>query len=199
MPRRTSHSAGEVPARADTEIARYHRDDLVGAAAGHVTSPKGGRLRYVPMTARLASALQGETCSKHRVARLMREANLRALHGYLVRRWSVRRGVLTERALVGIGCDRSRGVKSEMSAKEACLRTSAQRKKRSVVYRILNVVFILVGVVHLAMTAMNRGATDFATYVLQMDISMLWLVIAGMWVAFSRIWGELSEEAAARK
>jgi hypothetical protein len=79
------------------------------------------------------------------------------------------------------------------------LRTSAQRKNRSVVYRILNVVFILVGVVHLAMTAMNRGTTDHATYVLQMDISIVWLVIAGMWVAFSRIWGELSEEAAARK
>ena len=79
------------------------------------------------------------------------------------------------------------------------MRTSAQRKNRSVAYRILNVVFILVGVVHLAMTIMNRGATDHATYVLQMDISILWLVIAGTWVAFSRIWGELSEEAAARK
>ena len=86
-----------------------------------------------------------------------------------------------------------------IAAKEVGLRTSAQRKKRSVAYRILNVVFILVGVVHLGMTAMNRGATDHATYVLQMDISILWLVIAGMWVAFSRIWGELSEEAAARK
>ena len=85
-----------------------------------------------------------------------------------------------------------------MSAKEAPLRTSAQRKKRSVVYRILNVVFILVGVAHLAMTAMNR-APDPATYVLQVDISIVWLVLAGMWVAFSRIWGELSEEAAARK
>jgi len=31
----------------------------------------------------------GETCSKHRVARLMREANLRALHGYRTRRWVV--------------------------------------------------------------------------------------------------------------
>ena len=31
----------------------------------------------------------GETCSKHRVARLMREANLRALHGYRTRRLSV--------------------------------------------------------------------------------------------------------------
>ena len=31
----------------------------------------------------------GETCSKHRVERLMREANLRALHGYRVRRQSV--------------------------------------------------------------------------------------------------------------
>ena len=31
----------------------------------------------------------GESCSKHRVSRLMREANLRALHGYRTRRWSV--------------------------------------------------------------------------------------------------------------
>ena len=31
----------------------------------------------------------GETCSNHRVARLMRQANLRARHGYRTRRWSV--------------------------------------------------------------------------------------------------------------
>ena len=31
----------------------------------------------------------GETCSKHRVARLMRLNGLRALHGYRTRRWSV--------------------------------------------------------------------------------------------------------------
>jgi len=31
----------------------------------------------------------GETCSKHRVARLMRLNQLRALHGYRIRRWSV--------------------------------------------------------------------------------------------------------------
>jgi putative transposase len=31
----------------------------------------------------------GETCSKHRVARLMRVNNLRALHGYHTRRWTV--------------------------------------------------------------------------------------------------------------
>ena len=31
----------------------------------------------------------GETCSKHRVARLMREHGLRALHGYRTRRWTV--------------------------------------------------------------------------------------------------------------
>ena len=31
----------------------------------------------------------GEACSKHRVARLMREHGLRALHGYRTRRWSV--------------------------------------------------------------------------------------------------------------
>lgn len=31
----------------------------------------------------------GEGCSKHRVSRLMREAGLRALHGYRTRRWAV--------------------------------------------------------------------------------------------------------------
>jgi putative transposase len=31
----------------------------------------------------------GETCSKHRVARLMRDNGLRALHRYRMRRWSV--------------------------------------------------------------------------------------------------------------
>jgi putative transposase len=31
----------------------------------------------------------GETCSKHRVAQLMRVNNLRALHGYRMRRWAV--------------------------------------------------------------------------------------------------------------
>ncbi len=31
----------------------------------------------------------GETCSKHRIARLMRTDNLRALHGYRTRRWLV--------------------------------------------------------------------------------------------------------------
>src|SRR5271163_538792 len=31
----------------------------------------------------------GETCSKHRVARLMRQNNLRALHGYRTRRVAV--------------------------------------------------------------------------------------------------------------
>jgi putative transposase len=31
----------------------------------------------------------GETCSKHRVARLMRQAHLRAQHGYRIRRWTV--------------------------------------------------------------------------------------------------------------
>ncbi len=31
----------------------------------------------------------GETCSKHRVARLIRENRLQALHGYRTRRWSV--------------------------------------------------------------------------------------------------------------
>src|SRR2546430_10785153 len=31
----------------------------------------------------------GDTCSNHRVARLIREHQLRALHGYRMRRWSV--------------------------------------------------------------------------------------------------------------
>lgn len=31
----------------------------------------------------------GETYSKHRVARLMRQANVRALHGYRTQRWTI--------------------------------------------------------------------------------------------------------------
>src|SRR6185436_9602238 len=31
----------------------------------------------------------GDTCSTHRVTRLMRQADLRALHGYRTRRWTV--------------------------------------------------------------------------------------------------------------
>lgn len=42
----------------------------------------------------------GETCSKHRVARLMRADGLRALHGYRTRRWEVGRpAVLTPNLL----------------------------------------------------------------------------------------------------
>ena len=44
------------------------------------------RLHALPL-ARQKQA--GETCSKHRVARLMRTNHLRALHGYRTRRWSV--------------------------------------------------------------------------------------------------------------
>jgi putative transposase len=49
--------------------------------------------RATASTARAARFLDlreaGETCSKHRVARLMRQGNLRALHGYRTRRWDV--------------------------------------------------------------------------------------------------------------
>lgn len=42
----------------------------------------------------------GETCSKHRVARLMRENGLRALHGYRTRRWVIGKpAVLTPQLL----------------------------------------------------------------------------------------------------
>jgi len=42
----------------------------------------------------------GEACSKHRVARLMRENNLRALPGFRIRRWAAGKPSL-ERSLVG--------------------------------------------------------------------------------------------------
>ena len=41
----------------------------------------------------------GETCSKHRVERLMRENGLRALHGYRTRRWGEKRSVLIHNPL----------------------------------------------------------------------------------------------------
>lgn len=56
-----------------------------------------------------------ETCSKHRVARLMRENRRSALHGYRTRRWSVGKPavLIANPVLVGdappITCDDQRG------------------------------------------------------------------------------------------
>jgi putative transposase len=46
----------------------------------------------------------GETCSKHRVARLMRVNQLRALHGYRTRRWSVGKPSVLIPNLLKRGC-----------------------------------------------------------------------------------------------
>lgn len=49
-----------------------------------------GESRYLRGAARLPDLREaGETCSKHRVARLMRVNNLRALDGYRIQRWAV--------------------------------------------------------------------------------------------------------------
>lgn len=47
------------------------------------------RLRRPSGLPRPSRVRAGETCSKHRVARLMRVNHVRALHGYRIRRWSV--------------------------------------------------------------------------------------------------------------
>src|SRR5207248_3352319 len=74
----------------------------VASAPGFESGPRGcpppspdsrvirGESRYLWRAAcLLRSAEAGETCSKHRVARLIRENSLRALHGHRMRRWAV--------------------------------------------------------------------------------------------------------------
>jgi putative transposase len=65
-----------------------------GARGRSAASPDSGVVRREPGVYRAPRVFldlreAGETCSKHRVARLMREANPRALHGYRTRRWAV--------------------------------------------------------------------------------------------------------------
>ncbi len=78
------------------------------------------------------------------------------------------------------------------------MRTSAQRNKRKTVYRAFNVAFILIGVVHLGI-ALSQGDAHDGTFPMKIDIALLWLVFAGIWVALSRIWGELAEMNATSK
>jgi hypothetical protein len=65
------------------------------------------------------------------------------------------------------------------------------------VYRVINVFFILIGWAHVFL-ALKDGIHNDA-FQGKMDIALLWLVFAGMWVAISRIWGELAEMSEASK
>jgi putative transposase len=72
---RVASAADLGPAQEDARLLRLIRASVV-ASHGIYGAPR------VFLDLREA----GKTCSKHRVARLMREANLRALHGYRMRR-----------------------------------------------------------------------------------------------------------------
>lgn len=77
------------------------------------------------------------------------------------------------------------------------MRTSAQRNQRKTIYRVLSVVFVLIGVAHLAVARMGSVHDD--AFLRQTDIAVLWLLFGGTWVALSRLWGELAEMNAASK
>ena len=76
------------------------------------------------------------------------------------------------------------------------MRTYAQRRKRGIAYRILSVVWILIGATHLFM-ALTQGDVHDEAYLRKIEIAFLWLMFGGTFVALSRIWGELAEEKAA--
>jgi uncharacterized membrane protein len=77
------------------------------------------------------------------------------------------------------------------------VRTAVQRNRRKTIYRVLSVVFVLIGVVHAVMALMG-GIHDEA-YQTKIDIALLWLLFGATWVALSRLWGELAEMSAAAK
>ena len=77
------------------------------------------------------------------------------------------------------------------------MRTPAQRNRRKTAYRVLNVVFILIGVAHLV--ALRQGDIQDDAFPWKVSIAILWLAVAGIWVAVSRIWGELAETDTAPK
>ena len=71
-------ASGSPEGQADVHLAKY------GARPCDVRLHQGSWQAVQRASHREA----GETCSKHRVARLMRQANLRAAHGYRTRRWA---------------------------------------------------------------------------------------------------------------
>ncbi len=74
------------------------------------------------------------------------------------------------------------------------MRTSAQRNQRKTIYRVLSVVFVLMGVAHVAVARMGSVHDD--AFLRQTDIAVLWLLFGATWVALSRLWGELAEMSA---
>lgn len=78
------------------------------------------------------------------------------------------------------------------------LRTSVQRNRRKTIYRVLSVVFVLIGMAHYFVAFMQGGVKDDA-FLWKIDIALLWLLFGATWVALSRLWGELAETNAAPK
>ena len=79
------------------------------------------------------------------------------------------------------------------------MRTAAERKRRRIMYRVISVVFILAGVAKAIATMLDLHSGRLTSRFPQMDEAFIWFVLAGTWVAISRVWGELADEAAARE
>jgi hypothetical protein len=78
------------------------------------------------------------------------------------------------------------------------VRTSAERKKRSVTYRVISVIFVLIGLASGFMALLARHADDSPALTLsRMGFAALWLGLGATWVALSRLWAELAEERSA--
>jgi hypothetical protein len=78
------------------------------------------------------------------------------------------------------------------------VRTSAERKKRSVTYRVISVVFILIGLASGFLALLHHHTDDSPALILsRMGFAALWLGLAATWVALSRVWAELAEDRAA--
>jgi hypothetical protein len=72
------------------------------------------------------------------------------------------------------------------------MRTKTECEKRKKLYRLISVIFILVGAVRLTMAVLNHDHSAAAVGP-QFEAAALWLCLGAAWVALSRIWGEFAD------
>ena len=75
------------------------------------------------------------------------------------------------------------------------MRTVAQRNKRKTFYRVISVVFIVIGAAKMTMALLAHGKAPGAEFPAQIESALMWFLFAGTWVALSRIWGELADSS----
>jgi hypothetical protein len=73
------------------------------------------------------------------------------------------------------------------------MRTVAERTKRKNLYRMISVVFVLVGVGRLTLAFLQRNTLPAGAFLIVLESATMWLLFGATWTALSRTWGELAD------